>query len=307
MTNLNTESMSGAIVRELTCDPSSPRVVRLRDMLSIWKEDAALRHEAHSNKRLLGPITGFEKLDKSIGGSLSPGLHFLTGDAGTGKTALALQIAAECGFPALFITCEMQPLELARRVVARITRTYLSRIKTGELSSEESAALFAKTVDAVPNLVFGDATRGYADPDFIWRSAQLTKDESDHALIVVDSIHSWVDRADTAAPEYERLNFGIATLLRMATGLNCPILCVSERNRANREEGGLSSGAGSRKIEYAAESQIDLNRKPEVAASWQDDVRMTLCLVKNRNGAAGIHVDLLFNGARQEFRVLENQ
>jgi len=63
------------------------------------------------------------------------------GQPGTGKTAFALQVAAQCGFPCLYVTCEMAPLELLRRHTARVTRTYLNRFKSGELSPRESLEL----------------------------------------------------------------------------------------------------------------------------------------------------------------------
>src|SRR5918996_1264990 len=78
------------------------------------------------------PVTRIPQLDDVLGGALQPGVHVVHASPGAGKTALALQIAATCGFPALFVTCEMAPLELLRRITARVTETLLGRLKSGE-------------------------------------------------------------------------------------------------------------------------------------------------------------------------------
>ena len=65
--------------------------------------------------------------------------------------------------------------------------------------------------------------------------------------------------------------------------------------------GGLSGGAGTRKIEYSAESVIELDSDgngPDASL----ETGITLKLSKNRNGIMGKGVDLKFNGAQQRFR-----
>ena len=84
--------------------------------------------------------------------------------------------------------------------------------------------------------------------------------------------------------------------------LTCPILAVAERNRASMQSGGISAGAGSRKLEYTPESVWDLQRDPDAAPDAQGEVPVTLRLVKNRNGAAGRKIPLRFHGGLQRFR-----
>ena len=92
----------------VTCTPETPaeggRLYPLSDLLGEWAADAEAAHEAHATGTPRGPVTGFPTLDHELGGYLVPGLHVLAGEPGKGKTALALQIAATCGAPALFVT-----------------------------------------------------------------------------------------------------------------------------------------------------------------------------------------------------------
>ena len=63
----------------------------------------------------------FDDLDAQFGGGLWPGLHFVTSTTGTGKTALALQIArgaANAGSHVLYVPLELDAPQLAIRMIA---------------------------------------------------------------------------------------------------------------------------------------------------------------------------------------------
>ncbi len=125
-------------------------------------------------------------------------------------------------------------------------------------------------------------------------------------MIVVDSLQSWAESLADGAGEYETLNGAVKALRLLAHGLNAPILFISERNRDSMKSGGLNAGAGSRKIEYGAETVFDLDRDMEAPQNGAGEVEITLRVVKNRHGAAGMALPLLFNGALQQFRELDS-
>lgn len=63
----------------------------------------------------------FDDLGAQFGGGLWPGLHFVTSTTGTGKTALALQIArgaAHAGSHVLYVPLELDAPQLAIRMIA---------------------------------------------------------------------------------------------------------------------------------------------------------------------------------------------
>jgi replicative DNA helicase len=276
-----------------------PRLLRLRSLLDEWEADAVAAHLAHTTGTPRGPITSLKALDRELGGALAPGLHVVHASPGVGKTAFCLQVAASSPFPALYLTCEMAPLELFRRHTARVTSTFLGRLKSGEFDPAYSVGLAKKAAAAAPTLAFGDATHSFAPPDWLQQSAGVVKGDASHLLLVVDSVHSWTEAAPTDVDEYTALNDGLAALRRIARNLQCPVLAIAERNRAKMSTGGLDASAGSRRFEYGAESVLALNREKEEGADGE--AKITLTIEKNRNGASGRRLNLLFNGALQRF------
>jgi len=269
-------------------------------------------YNARQGNKPLGIKTNLDTVDEQIGGAFQPGLHSIQGGPGVGKTAFALQVACQCGFPALYVTCEIAPLELLRRITARVTRTYLGKFKSGELEPDQAKAEVRRAIATCPNLAILDSTRGYV-PAFangsksgamnLYDLAEKIRGDSPHVLIVIDSLHSWADKALADLKEYENLNTAIGSLRGLAAALDCSVMAIAERNRQSMDKGGLSGGAGTRKIEYSAESVIELD-----AASGSPDANgeasISLKLSKNRNGIIGRPVELRFNGALQTYREL---
>ncbi len=291
-----------------------PRLCLLGDLLGEWEQEAEAAYVARQTQTLRGPITGFKKLDDDLGGCLYPGLHVIHGQPGAGKSAFALQVAATCGFPCLYVTCEMATLELLRRHTARVTKTYLGRLKSGEIAPRESLALARRGALAAPFLALADATQCGAPTSFlrdcieaVRMRAQEKGGDARHILVVVDSLHSWAEGVAAGGSagegsEYEILNAALMGLRRLSQGARCPILAIAERNREGMKSGGLSAGAGTRKLEYGAESVLDLSRSDEREDAGSA-VGVAVRIVKNRNGVSGRETRLSFLGATQSFEL----
>ena len=95
--------MVNPLVSPEPMDSAGAKLFSLADLIPDLEADADRRNIARKEGRLLGPVTGLKSLDRMLGGYMAPGVHVLHGDPGAGKTALALQIAASCGFPALYV------------------------------------------------------------------------------------------------------------------------------------------------------------------------------------------------------------
>ena len=78
-------------------NPRDAQLYWLGDLLPalIADNDAAL--DALRTGQPRGPCTGIAPLDEALGGFFEAGLHTIQANAGAGKTALALQIASDCG------------------------------------------------------------------------------------------------------------------------------------------------------------------------------------------------------------------
>ena len=91
---------------------------------------------------LAGVSTGLRDLDTMTLG-LSPGLYLLAASTGTGKTALAGQIAlhvAEHHGPVVFVSMELTDVDLAVRLVSVITNIKKEQLVTGKLNASSRNA-----------------------------------------------------------------------------------------------------------------------------------------------------------------------
>lgn len=283
---------------------SEPSVSLLSGLVAELAADSQRRNLAKAEGRQLGPRPPFDRLATTLGGSFEPGLHMMPGAPGAGKTALALQIACECGTPAIFVSCELSRLELFRRVIARSTNTFLNRLKSGELSEVSITDLALKAVETLPHLFLADASTCFASPNWITRTVQLIREmsQSHHVLVVLDSLHTWSSAvAESGISEYEAISLGVQGLRETANQLATPFLVIAERNRAAMASGGLHSGAGSRKIEYSAESVLDLTEERDAAQDAANERLVQLKVEKNRHGSKGTTINLTFNGSFQRF------
>src|SRR6185503_16923021 len=150
-------------------DGETPREAKLQwlsDLVAPLIADNDATIEAVKSGQARGPSTGIITLDKALGGRLETGLHILQATPGAGKTGPALQIASDCQFPALYVSAEMPTLELFRRLIARQTSTFLSKLK-GELSSPDVRRLALSTVEKLSHLAVMNATVGLANVDLI--------------------------------------------------------------------------------------------------------------------------------------------
>ena len=279
------------------------RLISLNSLLCEFEADAKQRNDAKKSGSPLGAVSGLKRLDQELGGAPAIGLHVLHGSPGSGKTAFGLQWATNCNCPCLYVTCEMTPIELLRRLASRITGTYLGRFKTGELSPDEATKFARKAVEMTPLLSLIDATSSPADPSFIHECSSVVRPlapDNPNFLVVVDSVHSWVRGFSSTVPEYDALNTGLDSLRKLSQTLNCPVLCIAERNRASMPSGGQNASAGTRGFEYGSESVIGLDAEEKENASRERMVKLTLS--KNRHGSQGKEIKLFFKGATQSFR-----
>lgn len=263
------------------------------DLVAVRAEAARLAG------RQLGPTTGLAGLDAAVGGYLAPGLHVVLGSPGAGKTAYVLQTAGSCGAPALYVTAEMGPVELFRRVTARVNGTFLGRLRSGELEAAVRAQYFQAAVAACPQLWVMDATEIPAHLDQIAEEiAHIRGDEA--PLLIIDSLHEWAEAvAPDGTSEYEALNWALRAVRDFARREEVAVLVVAERNRASMN-GRLNAAAGTRKFEYGAHSVIDLQpHEGNVPGQWPAVIDLTLH--KNRSGSPGHTLLLEFDGRTQTY------
>jgi len=116
---------------------------------------------------LAGVSTGLRDLDRMTLG-LSPGLYLVAAATGTGKTAIAGQIAlhvAEHHGPVVFVSMELTDVDLAVRLVSVITNIPKEQLVTGNLTTDQGTAVMAaieRLSKSRLHIVFGS---GYTSGD----------------------------------------------------------------------------------------------------------------------------------------------
>ena len=284
-----------------------PRLTLLADLISEFLVDTEQALAALDSGLPRGPITGLHRIDESFGGFLAPGLHILQAAPGAGKSAFSLQVSSRCSFPALYVTAEMSVLELFRRLISRETKTYLGKLKTGELGVKEANRLALETVQKLPHLAILDGTSGYASPQQIYEIVEALKEKagSSQVLVVIDSIQVWaktvrgVDSELAGLSEYELINQRRCFVVDVIRPKPC-FGCLIEIDREIGPDP-TSCCKGSGEVEYLAESVIDLTRKDE-QPDINGEVEVNLKVLKNRHGIPGVNFPLKFCGRLQTFR-----
>ena len=236
-------------------------LMRLDSLLGTFEADAAAAFEARTRGLARGPVTRLPSLDQALGGFIPRPSSSCTARRGWERAPSRGRSPQTPGVPTLFVTCEMAPLAMLRRLIARTTGTYLGRLKSGEYDPATMLEKARQAIVATPLLAIADATRAFASPAWIRDAALAIKGDARHLLVVVDSVHSWAEGMPDAdgVTEYDRLN--AARSARSACwrpSLGLPILGIAERNRAGMAAGGLNTSAGSRRFEYIAEALLEL-------------------------------------------------
>ena len=300
---------------------------------------------AHSREGgLAGVGTGFQDMDKLLGGLHPSDLVILAGRPAMGKTALATNIAYNAaynyhhtegreGAVVGFFSLEMSAEQLASRILSEQSNISSDRMRKGELSNEEFNRLAAasQTLHQIP--IFIDDTPALTVSALRTRARRL-KRQHNLGLIVVDYLQlisaSGTSRNDGRVQEVSEITRGLKTL---AKELNVPVLALSQLSRAVeqrepprpqlsdlRESGSIEQDADvvafifreeyylerKKPVRRADEDETDFMRRME---KWEDTKAKVanladIIVAKQRHGPIG-DIQMLFHGAFTRFSDLD--
>lgn len=237
---------------------------------------------------LYGLSTGFQTINSAIGG-LAPGdVSVLAGATGTGKTALALQIAyhVSLGNPVLYFSGEMLDEDLWLRNTCRLAKVSLAllrREKTGTKVAEMVREASEASIKSQMRIVHSNLELGSV-------AAKIQKFRADYGagLVVIDHL-------DHVTTDDESRVQALATIMRVlkSTALACelPMIVVSQFNRnfdATHRPTMFNLKGGSSIEQYADSIWLLCEKEdPLIPGEEHPRVWMRLQIEKNRRGPVG--------------------
>jgi replicative DNA helicase len=180
-----------------------------------------------------GLMTGFDGIDRAVGG-FQPGDLVTVGAAtSVGKTALALCIGkniAQAGGAVLFVSAEMTRLSIGNRLLAIMSNVYASQLRTGNLNQYELEARAAADAE-IKKWHFSIYDRPATVAEIATRARLLSAHwRRSVSLVVVDYLQLMrPSGGDTRAQEVSGIAWGLKLL---GVELGCAVLMLSQLNRA---------------------------------------------------------------------------
>ena len=304
--------MNGTATVERESEVDQPHIFSLGDLYDNYAAEAVANFEHRRSGTPMGPTTQLKDLNSAIGGYFAPGIYILHGSPGSGKSQCGLQLAAQCGFPAVFVSTEMTAIKTLARLMAMATNTPVKALLRGAMDVDAELAILQATAAQFPRLAIAEAVGIPIKPAMIRQWAYVNQRTDKHSLLIIDSLHSWAFSVvdSNEATEKQILDTALKHLRRISKDLKIPIIVIAERNRYSMERGGMSAASGSARIEYGADVVMELDYEKKgygdnVPIPGQSGRTMVLKLSKNRDGEAK-SVRLFFDPAYMKFSSVQN-
>lgn len=269
--------------------------------------------------------TGFHCFDNVLGGGLYPGLFVVSGMSAVGKTTFMLQLAcnlARNGNNVIYFTLEQSVYELQGKILSRLAYEISGENEKGEVPTarEITSGKMYKYFSTEKQRLIDEAMKDYgqnieknifwhegsekSNIDNITNAIKVMQKRIVNPIIIIDYLQI-ITPANDRQTDKQNTDQAVTALRRLSRDLKIPILVISSLNRSSYSEGvSLGSFKESGSIEYSADVAIGLQlsgnqRKGNKAENLDDLLKMyprpvEACILKNRNGHAGEHINLSF-------------
>jgi len=287
LVEIQTAMLDGQVTQEISLSEAT---------LNLYDE---LEERARLGK-MAGIPTGIDELDNVTGGLRPGNMIVLAARPGMGKSALALNIAANAvhltGKPILFFSLEMSASELTERLYSAQADIDFSRLRNARLLDEDWSRLAGSTGETSqwPFFIVDAPTLGISDISLICKRVNP-------ALVVID--HIGLIESTGRHGRREAMDETSRSIKRLAKDLRVPVLALAQLNRAIMSRSNkapmLSDLRESGAIEADADIVLFIDR-PAYYDQAQGKNVASIIVAKNRHGESGT-VPLLWFGSRQKF------
>ena len=251
-------------------------------------------NEASKNQgNVTGISTGFKDLDDQTAGLQPSDLVLIAARPSMGKTAFALNIAQHVAFEedmcvAIF-SLEMSKEQLVNRLFALETKIDATKLRTGDLNSEQWDGLIDGATRIGKSKLIIDDTGSISVAE-LRSKCRKYKQENDLKLVIIDYLQlmSSSGRSESRQQEISDISRSLKTLARE---LNVPIVALSQLNRGVEQRDDkrpmLSDLRDSGAIEQDADVVMFLYRDDYYHKDTTEKNISEIIIAKQRNGPVG--------------------
>lgn len=275
-------------------------------LLEIY--DKLQRLSGEDREQYMGIPSGFSGLDRVTTGLNKSDLILIAGRPAMGKTSFALNIATnvamKTGRKVAVFSLEMSREQLVERILATDASVQGTRMRTGELSSDDWVRLATSAKEIAKAPIYIDDTAGVTVPEIKARLRSVR----DLGIVIIDYLQlmSGQGRGENRVQVVSEIT---RSLKVMAKDLNVPVIVLSQLSRGPDQRAAdhrplLSDLRESGSIEQDADLVFFLYRdayyNPEGG-----EANVAECIVaKNRHGETGT-IKLAWDGEHTKFSSLE--
>lgn len=275
----------------------------------------------YNNGGLKNISTGFQELDKKIGGGIYNGLYVIGAGSSIGKTTFVQQIAdfiASHGKKVLFFSLEMGKNEMISKTIVR--ELYLKnrdfnigsrQLLNGDLTETDITTLCLdsnRIGKLVENIYYLEGNFGTTIKDIVNKTNEFKNIFGEAPVIVVDYLQA-IAPVDYKIGDKQSVDMNISELKRLSRDLETPVIAISSINRQNylsyidftafKESGSIEYGAdvviglqlnAIHKISELKDTKINEKREIYNQAKAATPREIELVILKNRYGSStGTH------------------
>lgn len=246
--------------------------------------------------------TGFDGIDRAIGGLGATDSVVLAARPGMGKTSLALNIAANLGhrgIPVLIFSLEMGRAQLAERMIVAEGRFNLGQYRAGYYPPEQ-VDMIIRRLSGFPIRIDDNANVGIERMRGKARAFKRANRDAHLGLIIADYLQLMSSDGENQNVRTARISRGMKLL---AKELQWPVLTISQLNRGleqrNNKRPNLGDLRDSGAIEQDADIVAFIYREAQYRYDY-DDGKAEFIVAKNRHGQCRT-VQLEWHGHHQRF------
>ncbi len=265
------------------------------------------------NSMVTGVTTGYDRLDELTAGLQKTDMIILAARPSMGKTAFALNItsnAAEAGVPVALFSLEMSKEQLAMRMLSTEARIDSTKMRNGNISSDDWASINAAAGRLNESPIFIDDSPGLTAMEIHAKSRRLKMDH-DIGLIVIDYVQLMRTKNSSEGRERE-ISIISGSLKALAKELDVPVLALAQLNRKLEERADKRPQLSDLRESGSLEQDADL-----VMFIYRDEVynkdennpnagTAEIIIAKHRNGPTG-YAPLAFINKYTRFENLSSE